>query len=66
MIYVDDPSCTWQSKVLQDLNVCGRHNMFSTITATQLVNDIHPSIRVNATDNYIFISEDIIMMWKML
>ena len=34
--------------------VRGRHNMISTITATQTFNAIHPIIRVNATELYVY------------
>ncbi len=32
----------------------GRHNMISSITATQNFNAIHPIIRVNATELYVY------------
>ena len=47
--FADDPIFTRQSKLLNSLYVRGRHNMFSTITATQKFNAIHRVIRVNAT-----------------
>ena len=33
--------------------VIGRHNRLSTITASQRVKAIHPSVRVNATELYV-------------
>ena len=52
--FVDVPSFTRQSKMLHSLYVRGRHNMISTITATQKFNAIHPIIRVNATELYVY------------
>ena len=52
--FADDPSFTRQSKMLHSLYVRGRHNMISTITATQKFNAIHPIIRVNATELYVY------------
>ena len=40
--------------MLRSLYVRGRHNMISTITATQKFNAIHPIIRVNATELYVY------------
>ena len=40
--------------MLHSLYVRGRHNMISTITATQKFNAIHPIIRVNATELYAY------------
>jgi hypothetical protein len=40
--------------MLHSLYVRGRHNMISTITATQKINAIHPIIRVNATELYVY------------
>ena len=40
--------------MLHSLYVRGRHNMISTITATQKFNAIHPIIRVNATELYVY------------
>ena len=40
--------------MLHSLYVRGRHNMISTITTTQKFNAIHPIIRVNATDMYVY------------
>ena len=39
--------------MLHMLYVRGRRNMMSTVTATQQFNDIHPFIRVNATELYV-------------
>ena len=47
-----------QSTMLNMLYVRGRRNMMSTITATQKLNDIHPIIRDNATELYVY------RLWK--
>ena len=52
--FADDPSFTRQSKLLHALYTRGRHNMISSITATQKFNAIHPIIRVNATELYVY------------
>ena len=39
---------------LHSLHVRGRHNMISTVTATQQVRAIHPIIRAHATEMYIY------------
>ncbi len=52
--FSDDPSFTRQSKLLHALYTRGRHNMISSITATQQNNAIHPIIRVNATELYVY------------
>ena len=52
--FADDPSFTRQSKLLHALYTRGRHNMISTITATQKFSAIHPIIRVNATELYVY------------
>ena len=52
--FADDPSFTRQSKILHGLYTRGRHNMISTITATQKFAAIHPIIRVNATELYVY------------
>ena len=52
--FADDPSFTRQSKLLHALDTRGRHNMISSITATQKFNAIHPIIRVNATELYVY------------
>ena len=52
--FADDPSFTRQSKILHSLYTRGRHNMISTITATQKFSSIHPIIRVNATELYVY------------
>jgi len=48
--FADDPSFVRQSKILHSLHARGRHNVISTITATQKFSAIHPIIRVNATE----------------
>jgi len=52
--FADDPSFTRHSKLLHALYTRGRHNMISSITATQKFNAIHPIIRVNATELYVY------------
>ena len=52
--FADDPSFTRHSKLLHSLYTRGRHNMISTITATQKFSAIHPIIRVNATELYVY------------
>ena len=52
--FADDPSFTRQSKLLHALYTMGRHNMISTITATQEFACIPPIIRVNATELYVY------------
>ena len=52
--FADDPSFTRQSKLLHALYTRGRHNMISTITATQKFSAIHPIIRINATELYVY------------
>jgi hypothetical protein len=52
--FADDPSFTRHSKLLHALYTRGRHNMISTITATQKFSAIHPIIRVNATSLFVY------------
>ena len=52
--FADDPSFSRHSKLLHSLYTRGRHSMISTITATQKFNAIHPIIRVNATELYVY------------
>ncbi len=52
--FADHPGFTRQSKLLHALYTRGRHNMISTITATQKFSAIHPIIRVNATELFIY------------
>jgi len=52
--FADDPSFSRGSKLLHSLYTRGRHAMISTITATQKFNAVHPIIRVNATDLYVY------------
>ena len=52
--FADDPSFSRHSKLLHSLYTRGRHAMISTITATQKFNSIHPVIRVNATELYVY------------
>ena len=52
--FSDDPSFSRQSKLLHSLYTRGRHACISTITATQKFNAIHPIIRINATELYVY------------
>ena len=52
--HADDPAFTRQSKLLHALYCRGRHNSISTITATQKFNALHPLIRVNATELFVY------------
>ena len=52
--FADDPIFTRQGKLLHALYTRGRHNMISTIAATQKFNAVHPIIRVNATELYVY------------
>ena len=52
--FADDPIFTRQSKLLHALYTRGRHNVISTIRATQKFNAIQPIIRVNATELYVY------------
>ena len=58
LIVIDDMADNVQfsrhSKLLHSLYTRGRHSMISTITATQKFNAIHPIIRVNATELYVY------------
>lgn len=52
--FADEPTCTRQSNMLRTLYTRGRQRMISTITATQQVKALHPIIRVNATDHFVY------------
>ena len=52
--FADSPEFSRHSKLLHALYTRGRHAMISTITATQKFSSIHPLIRVNATELYIY------------
>ena len=52
--FSDDPAFSRQSKLLHSLYTRGRHACISTITATQKFNSIHPIIRINATELYVY------------
>ena len=43
-----------QPKMLHTLYIRCRHNMISTITATQKFNAVHPIIRVNTTELFVY------------
>ena len=52
--FADDPKFVRSSKLLHSLYTRGRHSYISVITATQVINALHPIIRKNATDLYIY------------
>ena len=52
--FADDPRFVRSSKLLHSLYTRGRHSYISVITATQVFNALHPIIRKNATDLYIY------------
>ena len=52
--FADDPSFSRNSKLLHSLFTRGRHSMISTIVATQKFVAIHPTIRTNATELYVY------------
>jgi hypothetical protein len=52
--FADDPAFTRHSKLLHSLYIRGRHTFISTITATQVFNALHPVIRKNITELYVY------------
>jgi hypothetical protein len=52
--FADDPQMSRQSKLLHSLFTRGRHSQISTIVATQKFTALHPIIRVNASELYVF------------
>jgi hypothetical protein len=52
--FADDPKFSRNSKLLHALYVRGRHSQISTIVSTQKFTAIHPIIRVNASELYVF------------
>ena len=52
--FADSPSFSRHSKLLHALYTRGRHSMISTITSTQKFNALHPIIRVNATELFVY------------
>ena len=52
--FADAPEFSRQSKMLHALYTRGRHNSISTISATQKFTSLHPIIRVNATELYVY------------
>ena len=50
----DSPEFTRQSTLLHQLYIRGRHQMISTITATQVYKAISPIVRKNITDLFIY------------
>ena len=52
--FADDPRFVRSSKLLHSLYTRGRHSYISVITATQVFNALHPIIRKNATDLYVY------------
>ena len=53
-MFADSPDFTRNSKLLHQLYIRGRHQMISTITATQVFKAISPIVRKNITDLYIY------------
>ena len=52
--FADDPAFTRNSSLLHQLYIRGRHQIISTITATQVYRAISPVVRKNITDLCIF------------
>ena len=52
--FADSPDFSRQSKFLHSLFTRGRHSGISTIVSTQKFAAIHPIIRVNATELFVF------------
>ena len=52
--FADSPEFSRQSKLLHALFTRGRHSQISTIVATQKITALHPIIRVNASELYVF------------
>lgn len=52
--FADDSSFSRSSKLLHALFTRGRHSQISTIVSTQKFTAIHPIIRVNASELYVF------------
>ena len=50
----DNPSFTRNSKLLHSLYSRGRHTFCSTITSTQAFNCLHPIIRKNLTQLFVY------------
>ena len=52
--FADSPDFSRQSKLLHSLFTRGRHSGISTIVSTQKFSAIHPIIRLNATELFVF------------
>ena len=52
--FADGPTFSRNSKLLHSLFTSGRQSMISTIVATQKFSAIHPIIRTNATELYVY------------
>ena len=52
--FADDPTFSRQSKILHSLFTRGRHNFISTLVSTQAYRALHPIIRLNAIELFIF------------
>ena len=52
--FADDPNFVRSSKLLHSLYTRGRHSYISVITATQVFDALHPIIRKNASDLYVY------------
>ena len=52
--FADNPTFSRQSKLLHGLFTRGRHSNISTLVGSQKFNALHPIIRVNASELYVF------------
>ena len=52
--FADSPEFSRNSKLLHGLYTRGRHSQISTVVATQKFNALHPIIRVNASELFVF------------
>ena len=52
--FADSVAFSRHSNLLHSLYTRGRHSMISCVTATQTFNAVHPIIRVNATQLYVY------------
>ena len=52
--FADDPTFSRQSQILHSLFTRGRHNFCNTLVSTQAYRALHPIIRLNAIELFIF------------
>ena len=52
--FADSPEFSRNSKLLHGLYTRGRHSQISTVVATHKFNALHPIIRVNASELFVF------------